>query len=217
MSKTNVSAVLEVLEIRYGEVATFLIHKNEFELLVAVILSAQATDVLVNKVTPKLFERFPKVEELADASYEEVAGIIRQVNYYKNKAKYIVEMARIVRDNYQGKVPRTMEELVRLPGVGRKVANVILAESFAIQNGVVVDTHVKRVAYRLGWTMNLSPEKVERDLIELLPEERRKNTAKQLILIGREYCYAGREPDCKNCPLNRLCPKKGVQGGNYVV
>jgi endonuclease-3 len=217
MPKTNVNVILEVLESRYGEVATFLSHKNEFELLVAVILSAQTTDVLVNKVTPKLFERFPNVEELANASYEEVAGIIRQVNYYKNKAKYIVETAQIVRDSYQGKVPNKMEELVKLPGVGRKVANVILSESFAIQDGVVVDTHVKRVAYRLGWTMNLSPEKIERDLIELLPKERRKNTAKQLILIGREYCYAGREPDCKNCPLNRLCPKRGVWGGNDVV
>lgn len=217
MSITNVTSALEVLEGRYGEVATFLSHKNEFELLVAVILSAQATDVLVNKVTPKLFERFASVEELADASYEEVAEIIRQVNYYKNKAKYIVETARVVRDNYQGKVPERMEDLVKLPGVGRKVANVILAESFGLQEGVVVDTHVKRVAFRLGWTENLLPEKVERDLIDLLPEQRRKNTAKQLILIGREYCYAGREPDCKHCPLNRLCPKKGVQGGNYVA
>lgn len=210
MQLLDLDQLFSILDEKYGQVEPFLNHKNEFELLVAVILSAQTTDVLVNRVTPALFEKYPTALELAQAEYTEVAQLIGQVNYFRNKAKFLIGMAKILTEQYGGAVPRTLDELVRLPGVGRKVANVLMADEFGVTEGVVVDTHVKRVVFRLGLTVQTEPEKVEKDLMKVIPGERWKNLPKQLILIGREYCYGGRPPNCKDCPLRSICPKVGV-------
>lgn len=202
--------LLQMLNSEYGLVKPFLFHESAFQLLVAVILSAQTTDALVNTVTPGLFVRFPDARSLASGSVEEVTELIRRVNYYKNKAKYLIAMAKILVEKYQGEVPQTMEALVQLPGVGRKVANVVTADAFGIAEGVCVDTHVARVSYRVGWTDAKDPLKIERDLMEQWPKEKWVNTPKQVILIGRQYCFANKKPDCEHCPLREQCWKRGV-------
>ena len=201
---------IENLKRYYPDAHCALDHSNAFELLVATILSAQTTDERVNKVTPALFSAYPTPKALSEADLHDVERFIMSTNFYKNKSKNIIGMAQILVDKYGGEVPQKMEQLVELPGVGRKTANVVLGNAFNIASGVVVDTHVGRLALRLGWTQNEDPVKVEQDLIKLIPKEDWVLIAHLLISHGRKVCKA-RNPDCSNCFLFDLCPKRYVK------
>jgi endonuclease-3 len=183
-------------------------HGNAYELLVATILSAQCTDERVNSVTPKLFDRFPDPARLADAPVGDVEEIIRPTGFYRNKARSLVGMARAVVEQHGGTVPRTLAELVTLPGVGRKTANVILGNAYGIP-GIVVDTHVGRIARRLGFTRSEDPEKVEQDLMELAPRSEWTRLSHAMIFHGRRICGA-RKPRCTECPVEKDCPRVRV-------
>ncbi|MEJ2320173.1 MAG: endonuclease III [Gemmatimonadales bacterium] len=189
----------------YPDLTVTLDHSSALELLVATILSAQCTDARVNEVTPALFQRFPTAEDYAAADREELEEYVRSTGFYRNKAKHIQQMAARLVTDHGGEVPGTMEELVELPGVARKTANVILSNWFGVHEGVVVDTHVKRVAGRLGLTTETDPAKVERDLMELLDRDQWRPFAWRLILHGRSTCTA-RRPNCPGCELAELCP-----------
>ena len=207
-SKKNTLKIIKILNEKYGIVEPFLIHKNEFEFLIAVILSAQTTDLMVNKVTPDLFAKFPDAKSMKLAKVEDVENLIRRVNYHKTKAKNLIETARKIDEDFGGQIPNNIEDLLKLNGVGRKVANVILTDHFQLATGIVVDTHVKRVSYRIGWTSSKNPTIVEKDLMKIIPKENWIEISKQLILIGRNYCFANKKPDCPNCPLNQVCLKR---------
>lgn len=200
--------VLALLEQAYPEARCALDYRSPWELLVATILSAQCTDVRVNKVTPELFQRYPGPQELAVAEREEIEELIRSSGFYRNKAKNLQLCARSVVVRHAGQVPQTLAELVKLPGVGRKTANVVLGNAFAVP-GMVVDTHVKRISRRLGWTRQEDPEKIEQDLCDLLPEEQWTQAAHTLIFHGRAVCKAP-TPWCSRCQVEPVCPKKGV-------
>lgn len=186
-----------------------LIHQGPFQLLVATILSAQCTDARVNAVTPKLFAKYPTPEKLAQASQQEVERIIHSLGFFRAKAKSLRGMAQKLVTEFQGKMPRTLEELVTLPGVGRKTANVLLGTAFGIATGVVVDTHVRRLSRLLGLTTHQQPEKIETDLMALLPPAEWVNFSHRLIHHGRRICIA-RRPKCRECPLLPLCPRVGL-------
>jgi endonuclease III len=205
MKPAPVRDVISRLKKEYPDADTELEWSEPLELLVAVILSAQCTDVRVNMVTENLFEKYRSAEDYAAAPREELEEDIRPTGFFRNKAKSVQGMARAVIEKHGGEVPRTMEELVALPGVGRKTANVILGNVFDVNEGVVVDTHVKRLSNRLGFTTNKDPEKVERDLIPLVPERDRTIFAHLLIFHGRKVCKA-RKPLCRECILNDVCP-----------
>ncbi len=194
-----------ILTQTYPDTTVTLDHENALELIVATILSAQCTDERVNRVTPHLFDRYRSAEDYADAEREELQAMIRPTGFFRNKAKHIQGMARRLVEEHGGRVPDTMEALTALPGVARKTANVVLSNAFGRLEGVVVDTHVKRVARRLGLTDETSPVKVERDLMEVLPREEWHGFAWRLILHGRAICTA-RKPACGECPLAELCP-----------
>ncbi len=193
------------LEERFTDLALSLDYSNALELLVATILSAQCTDARVNEVTPALFARFPTAEEYAGADREELEEYVRPTGFYRNKAKHIQEMADRLVSDHGGEVPDEMKELIQLAGVARKTANVVLSNWFGKHEGVVVDTHVKRVARRLGLTEETNPEKIERDLMALLPREGWRPFAWRLILHGRSTCHA-RKPNCVECVVADLCP-----------
>ncbi len=193
------------LEEAYESTEISLDYSNPLELLVATILSAQCTDERVNQVTEVLFDRCRTARDYAEIDREELEEIIRSTGFYRNKAKHIQGMAEKVLAEHDGRVPRTMEELVELPGVARKTANVVLSNAFDRHEGVVVDTHVKRVAGRLGLTEETRPEKVEGDLMDALPREDWHPFAWRLIRHGRAVCDA-RSPDCEVCFLSDLCP-----------
>ncbi len=193
------------LEERFTDLALSLDYSNALELLVATILSAQCTDARVNEVTPPLFARFPTAEAYAGADREELEEYVRPTGFYRNKAKHIQEMADRLVSDHGGEVPDEMEELIQLSGVARKTANVVLSNWFGKDEGVVVDTHVKRVARRLGLTEETNPEKIERDLMALLPREGWRPFAWRLILHGRSTCHA-RKPNCVECVVADLCP-----------
>ena len=198
----------ERLNRRYGPVAAFLDHSSPFRLVISVLLSAQTTDAPVNKVTPELFRRWPTPEAMAGATAEEVAEVIKSLGFYKTKAKHAVEAAQIIVADFGGEVPRTMAELTRLPGVGRKTANIVLNVSFGIVEGIAVDTHVNRIAHRLGLspkTHEKEPLKTEQDLLKILPHEYWENVNHQWISFGREICHA-RAPLCGECPMTDICP-----------
>lgn len=182
-----------------------LAHRNPLELLVATILSAQSTDDQVNKITPALFEKYPTAEAFAEADRAELEEAVRSTGFYRRKAGYIQEACRIIAHEHNGEVPADMEALLELPGVARKTANVVLGVAFGIAEGVVVDTHVKRLAQRLGLTEETNPNKIERDLMALVPREDWIDVAHLLIFHGRRVCDA-RKPDCPSCVLNDLCP-----------
>lgn len=184
---------------------TELTHSNVRELLIAVCLSAQTTDKKVNQVTPALFEKYKNWEELAEANLEDVQNLIRQVNFYKGKAQRLISAARYILDNFGGEVPKTIEDLVKIPGVARKSANVILNEAFNMAEGIVVDTHVRRVSNRLGLTINQDPKKIEKDLMEILPKSYWRNFSGNVVLHGRYTCKA-QKPACDKCVLNDICP-----------
>jgi endonuclease-3 len=179
--------------------------KTPFQLIVSVVLSAQTTDANVNKATPKLFARFPDAKALAAVEPTEVEPYVASLGFFRMKSKSIVGLARALVDKHGGQVPRTMPELVALPGVGRKTANVVLGVLWNIPEGVVVDTHVQRLAQRLGWSKQTTPEKIEVDLCKILPREKWDLTGHVLIFHGRRCCYA-RKPDCPACSVSDVCP-----------
>ena len=180
-------------------------HQGPYQLLVATILSAQCTDKRVNMVTPALFQAYPNAEALAAARQEDVEELIRSTGFFRSKAKSLIGMATAVVERHGGEIPSTMEELVKLQGVGRKTANVVLGNAFNINDGVVVDTHVGRIAARLGFTRETDPVKIEQDLMKLFPRERWTMLSHLMILHGRRICVA-RRPKCEVCPLVKLCP-----------
>jgi len=193
------------LKSEYPGAKTALDWKNPLELLVATILSAQTTDVRVNAVTPTLFAKNPTAADYAAADPTELEEDIRPTGFFRNKAKSLRGMARALVDDHGGEVPRTMEDLVALPGVGRKTANVVLGNAFSIDEGVVVDTHVRRLSIRLGFTTHNDPEKIERDLMQTVPKRDWTVFSHLLILHGRSVCKA-RKPACEDCVVNDLCP-----------
>ncbi|MFQ5690925.1 MAG: endonuclease III [Gemmatimonadota bacterium] len=195
----------------YPDLSLSLDYASPLELIVATILSAQCTDERVNRVTPELFRRYPTAREYAEGDREELEERIRSTGFYRNKAKHIQEMARRLVDEHGGEVPEAMEDLVKLPGVARKTANVVLSNAFGKNEGVVVDTHVKRVAGRLGLTRHTDPVKIERDLMELLPRAEWRTFAWRLILHGRRVCSA-RKPACERCILESACPSAHTFG-----
>lgn len=180
-------------------------HRSPFELLVSVVLSAQTTDVGVNKATPALFARYPDAKSLAAAEPKEVEPYVATLGFFRMKAKAIVGLARALARDHAGEVPRSMPELVKLPGVGRKTANVILGVLWNAPEGVVVDTHVMRLSQRLGWSRHTDAEKIERDLCRILPRSEWDHTGHVLIFHGRRCCFA-RKPDCAACSVNDVCP-----------
>jgi endonuclease-3 len=201
--------VYELLAEEYPKAHCELDFTDPFQLAVATILSAQTTDERVNMVTPELFRRYPDAGALAAAHQEDVEEIIRSTGFFRNKAKNIIGFARGVVEEHDGDVPGTMAELAVLPGVGRKTANVILGNAFGVNEGVVVDTHVKRLASLLAFTAEHTPEKIERDLMGLFPRERWTMLSHLLIWHGRRVCDA-RKPRCEACAVSHLCPSSRV-------
>ncbi len=201
--------VWALLREAYPDAHCELDYQNPFQLAVATILSAQTTDVRVNMVTPVLFERFPTAELLAGARQEEVEEIVRSTGFFRNKAKNIIGFANGLIDRHRGEIPRTIDELAALPGVGRKTANVVLGNAFDINEGVVVDTHVKRLSTLLGFAKGKTPEAIEKELMALFPQERWTLLSHLLIWHGRRICDA-RKPACGECSLAWECPSSRV-------
>ena len=201
--------ILARLRREYPDAHTALDHRNAFQLLVATILSAQCTDKRVNEVTPALFRRFPTPRELAGASLAELEELVRTTGFYHNKARALLGLGQALVTEHGGKVPATMEELRRLPGVGRKTANVVLGNAFGQNVGVVVDTHVQRLSRRLGLTAETDPEKIERDLMDLVPQRDWTLWSNLLIAHGRKVCQA-RRPLCASCVVADLCPSAEI-------
>ncbi len=193
----------------YPEASCSLDHRNAYELLVATVLSAQCTDERVNQVTPSLFRLCPGPKALAALSQEQLERVIRSTGFYRNKAKSLLSASRMIVEEFGGEVPRTMDELLRLPGVARKTANVVLGNAYGTSEGFVVDTHVRRLAGRMGLTKESDPEKVERDLMRVFPRGQWTVLGHRLIAHGRAVCTA-RSPGCGACALADLCPRTGV-------
>jgi endonuclease-3 len=206
----RIKEIIDILEKIYPEAKTALKFENPFQLLIATILSAQTTDERVNKVTSTLFKKFKKPEDFVNANLDEIMEEIKSINFYRNKAKNIKKLCEILVKEFNGKVPDKMEDLVKLPGVARKTANVVLSQAYGKAEGIVVDTHVRRVSNRLGLTKNTDAEKIEKDLMKIIPEEKWIDFPFRLILFGRNICKA-KKPDCKNCPLYKICPSKGKE------
>ena len=201
--------IYDLLTEEYPDAHCELDFENPFQLAVSTILSAQTTDERVNSVTPELFRRYPDAEALANAQQEDVEEVVRSTGFVRNKARNIIGFARGVMAGHGGDVPRTMDELRVLPGVGRKTANVVLGNAFGVDEGVVVDTHVKRLSTLLRFTREKTPEKIEKDLMELFPRERWTLLSHLLIWHGRRVCDA-RKPRCEACALSHLCPSSRV-------
>jgi endonuclease-3 len=193
----------------YPDAHCALHHRNALELLIATILSAQCTDKRVNLVTPALFARYPDAHAFATANLQELEKLIQSTGFFRNKARNIIACCREIVNHHGGEVPRTMEELARLPGIGRKTANVILGNAFDVP-GLPVDTHVNRVSRRLGLTVHTDPVKIERDLMAVVPKKDWTMFAHRMIFHGRQICHA-RRPLCKSCSLAAFCPKIGVE------
>jgi endonuclease III len=196
---------LERLEAIHPDAHCELDHQGPFQLLVATVLSAQTTDVNVNKATPKLFAAYPDAKALASAAQEDVEPLVSTLGFFRQKAKSIIGLSKKLVEAHGGNVPRRLAELVELPGVGRKTANVVLGVTWNTPEGVVVDTHVQRISQRLGWTRNTDPVKIEQDLVKLLPREKWDRTSHVLIFHGRRICFA-RKPACESCGVNDVCP-----------
>jgi len=199
--RRRAARIYKRLEALYPDAHCALTHKNPFELVVATALSAQCTDVLVNKVTPPLFAKLPTPKKMADAKLGEIESLINRVNFWRNKSKNLHGMAKLLVEDFDSEVPQTMEELIRLPGVARKTANVVLGNAFNINHGVVVDTHVGRITHRFGLTEHTDPKKIERDLMALFPQKNWCRLSHLLIYHGRAVCKA-RHGLCKD---NALC------------
>ena len=204
LAKERVGAILDILAKTYPNVVCALNHRNAWELTIATILSAQCTDVRVNLVTPELFKAFPTPKAMASASLPELEELIRTTGFFRNKAKSIKGASHAVVEQFGGKVPQTMEEILKLPGVARKTGNVVLGSWYGIAVGVVVDTHVLRLSRRLELTKNTTPEKVEQDLMKIIPQDHWIQFSHELIHHGRQVCIA-RNPRCADCTLETLC------------
>lgn len=212
MADRSARTILRKLKKAYPEADCELHFKNPFQLAVAVILSAQTTDKQVNKVTPDLFHRFPTAARLSAAKPREVEALIHATGFYKNKTKSIIGFAQGLLDKHRGRVPKTLEALVRLPGVGRKTANAILGNAFGVP-GITVDTHMQRLTRRLGFTRQSDPVAIERDLQKIFPKPQWTSLSHVIIWHGRRCCTA-RKPDCEHCPVQKECPRIGVPGVN---
>lgn len=213
-NRHNFSKIWALLKKEYPDVKPSLNYSNPLELFVATVLSAQSTDVQINKLTEKLFKKYKTLEDYANADVRELDNDIHSANFHKNKAKNIKDSARIIVEHHNGEIPRTMEELVALPGVGRKTANIVLERGFGVIEGIAVDTHVKRVSRRLGFTKHTDPEKIERDLMALVPKEDSYSFSMTLIYHGRKTCQA-RKPKCPSCVVNKLCPSSVIYMSLY--
>lgn len=201
----KVKEVLKRLHKVYPKPKTALEFKDPFQLLIATILSAQTTDKTVNLITPNLFKKYPSPKAFASENLPDIEKAISKVNFYRNKAKSIKEASKIIDEKYKGKVPDNMEELDALPGVARKTANVVLTNGYGKNEGIVVDTHVMRLSMKLGLTDKKDPEKIEEDLMKVVPKDQWGNFSNMLIHFGRDYCPA-KPHECRSCPLNELCP-----------
>jgi endonuclease-3 len=203
-SSDRLQKIFAALDKLFPQAECALRHENAFQLLTATILSAQCTDERVNKVTPGLFQKFPTPQDFAALPQSVLEEEIRSTGFFRNKAKNIIGMAKKLVADFNGQVPRTMDEMLTLPGVARKTANVVLGTAYGIPTGVVVDTHVFRIAHRLKLSNQKTPEKVEQDLIKLIPQERWISFGHQVIWFGRKICQA-RKPLCADCPLESIC------------
>jgi len=204
-NKAEVQKIIRLLEREFTDAKIALGYADPLELLVATILSAQCTDERVNIVTETLFKKYRRVEDYAGADLKELEQDIRSTGFYHNKAKNIRNCCKLLIEKHGGKVPKTMEELLELPGVARKTANIVLQNAFGVVEGIAVDTHVRRVSQRLGLTENKNPDKIERDLMEIVPKEKWARISDLFIFLGRYVCNAKR-PKCDACVLNKLCP-----------
>ncbi len=207
--KQRALEILIRLKRLFPEAPCTLDYQTPVQLMVATILSAQCTDARVNLVTPELFRRFPDAAALAEADVAELENLVRSTGFYRNKAKNIQAACQMIMTEFGGQVPRMMEDLLKLPGVARKTANVVSAHAYGINLGVTVDTHVKRLTYRLGLTKNTDPVKIERDLIKLIPQPDWENWSIRIIYHGRATCMA-RNPQCDRCELADLCPSANL-------
>lgn len=204
-NRHNFDRIWALLKEEYPDVKPSLNYSNPLELLVATVLSAQSTDVQINRVTDKLFKKYRTAEDYASADLRELENDLYSTGFYKSKAKNIKTAAQMIVEKYNGEVPKTMQELIGLPGVGRKTANIVLARAFGVIEGIAVDTHVKRVSRRLGLTKNSDPAKIEQDLISLARKEDLDSISMTLIYHGRKICQA-RRPKCEICIVKDLCP-----------
>ena len=210
--KQRAREILSSLKLLYPDAICSLNYSTPVQLLVATILSAQCTDERVNQVTPALFSRFPDALSLANADLTELETLVRSTGFYRNKSKNIQAACRMIVTEFDSQVPKQMEDLLRLPGVARKTANVVLAHAYGINAGVTVDTHVKRLSHRLGLTEHTDPIRIESDLISLLPQPDWENWSIRLVYHGRAVCRA-RSPACNVCQLAELCPSAGLERG----
>lgn len=197
--------IIEIFEKEYGDADCTLDYKTPLQLLIATQLAAQCTDARVNLVTPALFERFKTVQDFAGADEAELSEYIRSTGFFRNKTKNIIACCQKLIADFGGEVPKTMDQLLSLPGVGRKTANLVLGDIFGVP-GIVVDTHAGRLSRRMGFTQNTDPFKVEKDLLKIIPRDKQTQFCHQLVFHGRKYCDA-RKPDCDNCPAREICPK----------
>lgn len=203
--KQRVLDIIKVFDEVYADADCTLEYKSALQLLIATQLAAQCTDARVNLVTPALFERYKTVQDFADADPEELSALIRSTGFFRNKTKNIIACCQKLIADFDGEVPQTMEELLTLPGVGRKTANLVLGDIFGIP-GIVVDTHATRLANRMGFTVNKDPYKIEMDLLKIVPAKYQSHFCHQLVYHGREFCDA-RKPRCGECPIAELCPQ----------
>ncbi len=204
--KKDISKIIEILRKTYPDAECSLDFEDPFQLLISTILSAQCTDERVNKVTPALFKKFPTPQKMSKANLPELEQLIRSTGFYKNKAKSILESSKILVEKFNSQMPKTIEELTSLKGVGRKTANVVLGSAFGINAGVVVDTHAGRLSRRIGFTKQTDPVKVEQDLMKIVPQKDWTLFSHLLVFHGRARCPA-RKPDCEHCEIKNLCPK----------
>ena len=200
----KVNAIIDILKRRYPNALCALHYEKDYELMIAVRLSAQCTDARVNLVTPALFEAYPTLEAMANADISHIEALVHSCGFYKHKARDIVLGCQMLLNDYGGKVPGTMEELLKIPGVGRKTANLLLGDLYAVPGSVVCDTHCIRICGRLGLSHGKEPEKVEAQLRAILPPEESSDFCHRIVLFGRDCCTA-RNPDCGNCPLSLYC------------
>ena len=207
LAPARIAAILAALDEAYPKAECALDHRSPWELLVATILSAQCTDVRVNMVTPELFRRFPTPAAMAKATLPQLEALIRTTGFFRNKAKSIQGAARMIQAQFGGKVPQTLAELITIPGAARKTANVVLGVCFGHAEGVVVDTHVFRIARRLGLAKGDAPQKVEQELMKVIPQDRWIDFSHQIIHHGRQVCIA-RKPKCDRCNLEQICHSK---------
>lgn len=213
MKKKEAIEIIKKLKKYYPDATCSLDFKTPFEMVISVMLSAQCTDERANKTTPSLFEKYSTPQSICDMNIEELERIIYPCGFYKNKAKNIKAMAKEILEKYNGKVPETMEELMTLPGVGRKSANVVMLEAFNNPQGIAIDTHAKRIANRVGLSKNTDPEKVEQDILKLIPKEYYKDVNHLLVWHGRKICDA-RKPKCEECPIKEYC-NYYLKSGNF--